>query len=243
MASSTVASEQDDDLLRDNSASPSSPSLAELPPVVAITGSPPRPSPRAVVFGRVEVREYARTLGDHPDAATGPPLALDWEYEERGSLTLEEYEQQRQHRRGGGGRGRGGKDPSCKRRYGHPSTVVSRARRERILLSQTTVTIEDIRQTEGRTRADRHKRIHTYALQEVEHVHLFCEFVARRIQRLVRGVSKEREQELLWEGAASFHERTSRRSGTDEDGGEGLNNCACLPGSVGSFGVHKPHHP
>lgn len=58
---------------------------------------------RNVSFGTLNIREYERTLGDHPDVTSGPPLALGWEYREVATgIQLVEYEdffaqQQQQH--------------------------------------------------------------------------------------------------------------------------------------------------
>lgn len=48
-----------------------------------------------VSFASVEIREYGLTLGDHPECRTGPPLALDWEYQTLGKHGIDEYEQSR----------------------------------------------------------------------------------------------------------------------------------------------------
>lgn len=35
-----------------------------------------------VNFGNVTIRHYKQILGDHPDCRFGPPVTLDWDYEE-----------------------------------------------------------------------------------------------------------------------------------------------------------------
>ena len=45
-----------------------------------------------VSFSTVNIREYERTLGNHPDVAGGPPITFDWDYQEAGSLPVEQYE-------------------------------------------------------------------------------------------------------------------------------------------------------
>jgi hypothetical protein len=47
---------------------------------------------RKVQFSVVEVREYDRIIGDHPDVRVGPPLSISWNYEEREPMPLHEYE-------------------------------------------------------------------------------------------------------------------------------------------------------
>lgn len=45
-----------------------------------------------VHFRSVEIREYDMILGDHPSSHNGPPVTLDWEYNEAISLPLDQYE-------------------------------------------------------------------------------------------------------------------------------------------------------
>ena len=53
-----------------------------------------------VTFSCLEIHEFPMTLGDHPSATSGPPVALDWNSEARESIVdLDEYEQKRNPRR------------------------------------------------------------------------------------------------------------------------------------------------
>jgi len=45
-----------------------------------------------VQFGTVEIRDYKRILGDHPCVSIGPPLSIDWDYEENEPQDVDEYE-------------------------------------------------------------------------------------------------------------------------------------------------------
>jgi hypothetical protein len=47
---------------------------------------------RKVQFSVVEVREYDRMIGDHPDVREGPPMSISWKYEEREPMHLHDYE-------------------------------------------------------------------------------------------------------------------------------------------------------
>ena len=51
------------------------------------------------MFGNVIIRSYGQTLGDNPCVGYGPPISLDWDYEEHAPLTLDEYEDNRRPRR------------------------------------------------------------------------------------------------------------------------------------------------
>jgi hypothetical protein len=75
---------------------------------------------RNISFGEVTVRNFDRTLGDHPDCEVGPPVTLDWTYEEDEPRDIDAFEIERRVKR----------MPSCK------YLSISAARREKLLLRQ-----------------------------------------------------------------------------------------------------------
>ena len=52
-----------------------------------------------VKFQNIQIRNYDMTLGDNPSCNYGPPVALDWSYDEAGSIPLDDYEESRGTRR------------------------------------------------------------------------------------------------------------------------------------------------
>mmetsp|Transcript_16959 Transcript_16959/g.37034 ORF Transcript_16959/g.37034 Transcript_16959/m.37034 type:complete len:304 (+) Transcript_16959:84-995(+) len=54
---------------------------------------------KSVRFDAIDVRNYSQTLGDNPSCSYGPPVQLDWDFEEGGSVKLEDYEANRGPRR------------------------------------------------------------------------------------------------------------------------------------------------
>lgn len=54
---------------------------------------------RAVSFTTVVFREYDQILGDNPGVSYGPPLGLDWTFEEMEALEIDVYERLRGKRR------------------------------------------------------------------------------------------------------------------------------------------------
>lgn len=50
---------------------------------------------KSVSFNEIHLRIYDQTLGDHPSTQDGPPITLDWSYEDAGVYDLEDYEEQR----------------------------------------------------------------------------------------------------------------------------------------------------
>ena len=50
---------------------------------------------RRVRFHSIQVREYNRTVGDHPEVIRGAPMALDWDFHEHDHVCLSHYEENR----------------------------------------------------------------------------------------------------------------------------------------------------
>lgn len=47
---------------------------------------------RNVVFGKVEIREYERVVGDNPSCSRGPPISIGWNYQLVAKYAIDEYE-------------------------------------------------------------------------------------------------------------------------------------------------------
>lgn len=45
-----------------------------------------------VSFGSIQVREYNRIVGDHPDVKVGPPISIGWDFVEHSAVSLDDYE-------------------------------------------------------------------------------------------------------------------------------------------------------
>lgn len=45
-----------------------------------------------VRWGLVQIRSYSQTVGDNPSVSYGPPIQLDWAYEQHEDVNLDEYE-------------------------------------------------------------------------------------------------------------------------------------------------------
>mmetsp|Transcript_14900 Transcript_14900/g.24417 ORF Transcript_14900/g.24417 Transcript_14900/m.24417 type:complete len:161 (+) Transcript_14900:235-717(+) len=54
---------------------------------------------RRTSFTTIEIREYEQCLGDCPATQAGAPIQLSWNYEEKQSISLDEYEEARKPRR------------------------------------------------------------------------------------------------------------------------------------------------
>ena len=49
----------------------------------------------SVRFGSIQIREYERIVGDHPDVKVGPPLGIGWNYVEHEPVDVNSYESSR----------------------------------------------------------------------------------------------------------------------------------------------------
>jgi hypothetical protein len=61
--------------------------------------SRPKLHQRGVSFDKVHMRCYSQTIGDNPSVSCGPPIQLDWKYEEQPMVGIDEFEGSRKIRR------------------------------------------------------------------------------------------------------------------------------------------------
>ncbi len=54
---------------------------------------------RRTSWANIEIREYDQCLGDCPATQEGAPISLSWDYKEKQSMSLDEYEEGRKPRR------------------------------------------------------------------------------------------------------------------------------------------------
>jgi hypothetical protein len=52
-----------------------------------------RRAARKLSWGNVQIREYNRIIGDHPEVSVGPPLSLDWQYHQHDDMGVDTYEE------------------------------------------------------------------------------------------------------------------------------------------------------
>mmetsp|Transcript_7569 Transcript_7569/g.9893 ORF Transcript_7569/g.9893 Transcript_7569/m.9893 type:complete len:194 (+) Transcript_7569:73-654(+) len=56
-------------------------------------------SVRSVKFATIQIREYKRTVGDHPEVLRGAPMSLDWDYNQHDHVCVSDYEENRSAKR------------------------------------------------------------------------------------------------------------------------------------------------
>jgi len=145
-----------------------------------------------VSFDKISVREYSRCMGNNPATTHGPSISIDWEYEEVGTFSLEDYEANR-----------------LPLRQTSQLIIPSRVR-ENIILEHTNATKQQINNSVSNIQAARHKRQMTFAMQQFEEFHIVAQSLQRKIKRLNSGISKKRESELLWENAKRVNETSTK---------------------------------
>jgi len=103
-------------------------------------------------FSTLEIREYKITVGDNPSVSRGPPISLDWKYDEKKTLVvpLEDYEDNRGMRR-------------CKSEMAMPD----RYRRSR-LLEEHDISIKQVVKATKNAAKARKQRIETYNGRDVK---------------------------------------------------------------------------
>ena len=74
-------------------------SISVSEPIGAFSDKGQRRRTSGVAFKDVVIREYGQTVGDNPCVSYGPPISLDWDYEEFESVGIDEYEGSRGQRR------------------------------------------------------------------------------------------------------------------------------------------------
>ena len=131
---------------------------------------------RSVHFASVEIRVYYQTIGDNPAVTYGPPIMLDWEYDELSPVTIEEYEAARPASSLGGVR----RDAT--------SLFLSSMDRRRILKKRG-VTEEELNRAAQEAERIRKERALTNTLLPAMMVEEALESTKRKVLRFIRGKS------------------------------------------------------
>lgn len=139
---------------------------------------------RSVSFDQVQFREYERALGDNPSVTSGPPLTIGWRYNETATLPVEKYEDLKPK-------------PRTK-----SELQVPRGLREQMLREQADVTSSQLAKANREVTSIQHQRKMTSATLHHQVVHEAAEKIGRKLKRIIKRTSKEKEEDELWENAA-----------------------------------------
>jgi hypothetical protein len=119
-----------------------------------------------VRWGLVQIRSYSQTVGDNPSVSYGPPIQLDWAYEQHEDVKLDEYEGSRKPRRT------------------LRQMVLSYYYRKNLLTWQYGVTEEELRKAKKQAARAKLKREITRSLLPTMHAEAVVESVRRKAKRL-----------------------------------------------------------
>jgi hypothetical protein len=123
---------------------------------------------KSIGFSSVEIREYAVTVGDHPDCSKGHAVTLDWTYEEYEAVDLDDYEKGRR---------------DCKRNL---RQLMMNSKKRRHLLSSFHIQPEILKEayeSAERTRRNRKRTNLFFPAQRFEEV---LESASRKVNRAVQ---------------------------------------------------------
>ena len=136
-----------------------------------------------VSFGKVEVREYARCLGNHPTTFhDGPSLSIDWDYKVKLVIDVDEYEQSKHN--------------SDNTNPNREIDIIPGKIRLRILRDHTDCTDEDIFLNILECKHTDHKRQMCVENQDMECFHILLESAQRKFRRFrQRGSERRRPQQ------------------------------------------------
>jgi hypothetical protein len=120
----------------------------------------------SVAFGSIIIRSYSQTLGDNPSVSYGPPIQLDWDYEEHEPLKVDDYEDNRPPRR----------TPR--------QMVLSFYHRKNILTWKYGVSEEELKSSKKQIKREKFRRNITITALPIMHVEAALESAARKAKRV-----------------------------------------------------------
>lgn len=150
-----------------------------------------RPKRTRVSFGAVSCRLYERTIGNHPDVSSGPPLAFSWNFYTAPDMPLEEYEALQ------------GK------KLTRTQLIIPKRQRTKILIREcglSKTSIASIVRQVNRCRAQRMQTIQTLKFSKIE----------EKLQSVRKGISKmlflrkshEAQVKQMWKDAEEYLEKS-----------------------------------
>jgi len=142
------------------------------------------PSAKTVIFHKVIIREYERTLGDNPSVRRGPAISIGWRYvPDAIVIDLDEYETTRPPRR-------------SKNEIIVPETV------RMSMLKEYEFTTREIMAATKEVNITRKQRIQTArSTESTERAHFLLEKAGRKIKHVFGNKKHKKQEAKLWNNA------------------------------------------
>ena len=129
------------------------------------------------MFGFISSQLYFFfSLFSNPAAKSGPPLSIDWNYEELNVLTVDDYESAR----------------STEYPRVGAELLVPPKIREQIIKKHTNATEEEIKTTKAEMKKIREERQMSFALQEFETLVIIKQSMGRKLKRLRKRLKQKK---------------------------------------------------
>lgn len=141
------------------------------------------PVKRNISFASVHIREHERIAGDNPCVTSGVPLSIGWGSVQHNAIDIDLYEKS--------------KGPSRDK----IEMMVPAAIRKSMLRDEFGVSIKDLNAAIKDVNITKRNRRHTVASEGMEGWGEGLESVKRKLGRLVKKTTKEKEEQKLWEQA------------------------------------------
>jgi len=125
-------------------------------------------SGKSVGFDSVKIRSYNQTMGDNPCVSYGPPIQLDWDYEEQEDICIEKYEAERVFSR-----------------RSMRQLVISYYRRKAVLTREYGFSEEELVKAKKDAEKIKFKRAITNTLLPAMHVEAVIESAGRKAKRII----------------------------------------------------------
>jgi hypothetical protein len=143
------------------------PTNSPSPPAAESDNTSSERPKKKVEFSSIQIRTYSQTLGDNPSVTYGPPIQLDWYYEEHDTICIDSYEATRGKRRN--------TRQMCLNYY----------QRKNLLSWQYGVSEEELKKAKRDANKIKLKRSITRALLPIMPVESVLESASRKAKRLV----------------------------------------------------------
>lgn len=149
---------------------------------------------KEVNFDSIQIREYNVTLGDHPSTCGGPPVTLDWDHLREHEISVEAAEKAMSERH---------------LRTGTELRMPAHIREE--ILGED-FSKKDIFRAQMECRKVQNQRLHSQALQDVEHIEVAFSSVFRKIRKWHRrNVELTPAEEWLKTNKKEFQEKFQKQ--------------------------------